>query len=266
MILPWPRNKRAFIPVNCGAIPTELLESEFFGHLKGSFTGAVSDKDGLFIVANGGTLFLDEIAELPMTMQVKLLRVIQEKAVKPVGAAHEIPIDVRILSASHKNLIQAIDEGTFRKDLYYRLNVIELNVAPLRERLSDIANLSHHLIHKIVRQQQMQPMQISKAAIEKLQTYSFPGNVRELENILERAIAMCENHSINETDIELPKDTLSSRVTPVNENLTENLMEHEKKLILQALEKTKWNRTAAARLLGVTFRTLRYRLKKMGID
>ena len=258
-----PREQGAFIPVNCGAVPTELLESEFFGHIKGSFTGATADKDGLFVAASGGTLFLDEIAELPINMQVKLLRAIQEKAVKPIGAAHEIPIDVRILSASHKSLKQEIEQGSFRKDLYYRLNVIELEVPPLRERISDVPKLTHHILNKI---SQQHPVNISKAAIEKLQSYHFPGNVRELENILERAIAMSEGNTLNPDDIDMPNSINERQELNDSPNLTENLMEHEKNLILDALEKTKWNRTAAAKILGVSFRTLRYRLKKMGID
>lgn len=262
-----PRKDKPFIPVNCGAIPNELMESEFFGHKKGSFTGAIADKSGLFVAAHGGTLFLDEIAELPITMQVKLLRAIQEKAIKPIGELYETPVDVRILSASHKNLLDEISAGRFRQDLYYRVNVIELGVPTLAERLSDIPDLAAAILKKLAKNQNREPITIKNECLDLLKTYHFPGNVRELENILERAMAMCEGSQIGLTDLHLPAlNEKSSLVTPGSADLTGILQDQEKELILDALEKTKWNRTAAARLLGISFRTLRYRLKKLGLD
>ena len=264
-----PRSDKPFIPVNCGAIPSELMESEFFGHKKGSFTGAFSDKEGLFVAAQGGTLFLDEIAELPLAMQVKLLRAIQEKAVKPVGEWSEVPVDVRILSASNKNLLDEVTAGRFRQELYYRVNVIELSVPPLKQRLSDIPLLANHILQKLTLEQRRGPIALSAVCIKALQGYSFPGNVRELENILERALALCSGHSIEVEDLQLPKDTLTQSITTGGDpdaDLPSKLQEHEKELILKALEQTKWNRTAAARLLGISFRTLRYRLKKLGLE
>ncbi|MFC3908468.1 sigma-54-dependent transcriptional regulator [Legionella dresdenensis] len=263
-----PRAEKPFIPVNCGAIPAELMESEFFGHKKGSFTGAIADKAGLFEAANGGTLFLDEIAELPLAMQVKLLRAIQEKAIKPIGEHNEIPVDVRILSASHKNLQAEIIAGRFRQDLYYRVNVIELKVPTLQERLEDIPLLANHILKKLAEKQQRGVAPLSKNCIQALQAYPFPGNVRELENILERAIALCEDNTINVSDLHLPQQS-SLPVTASKESIKDldgSLHDHEKEIILNALEKTKWNRTAAAKILGVSFRTLRYRLKKLGLD
>lgn len=271
-----PRKEKPFIPVNCGAIPSELMESEFFGHKKGSFTGAITDKTGLFVAAQGGTLFLDEIAELPLPMQVKLLRAIQEKAIKPIGELYEVPVDVRILSASHKNLTDEINNKRFRQDLYYRINVIELDVPTLAQRLSDIPALAAAILSKLAKNQNRLPVEINNDCLELLKTYHFPGNVRELENILERAVAMCEGNQIGLADLHIPQAllpltpasnvTLVTKQIPEEDNLTDFLQDQEKNLILEALEKTKWNRTAAARLLGITFRTLRYRLKKFGLD
>lgn len=263
-----PRCDKPFVPVNCGAIPSELMESEFFGHKKGSFTGAVADKQGLFVAAKGGTLFLDEIAELPLVMQVKLLRAIQEKAVKPIGELTEIPVDVRILSASNKSLFDEVAAGRFRQELYYRINVIELHVPTLKERASDIPLLAHSILEKLAKEQHREPVKLQPACIKALQAYSFPGNVRELENILERAMALCNDNTIEVSDLHLPQANEQLPLEPqtTNFDLDSNLQEHEKELILNALEKTKWNRTAAARLLGISFRTLRYRLKKLGID
>jgi len=264
-----PRAENPFIAVNCGAIPSELMESEFFGHKKGSFTGAFSDKQGLFVAAQGGTLFLDEIAELPLAMQVKLLRAIQEKAVKPIGESNEIAVDVRILSASNKNLQNEISTNRFRQELYYRINVIELRVPTLQERLSDIPLLAENILQKLANEQHKPTLNLSAACLQALQAYSFPGNVRELENILERAITLCNDNTIEVDDLHLPQanpQPLASMPSAEKFDLDETLQEHEKKLILNALEKTKWNRTAAARLLGVSFRTLRYRLKKLGLD
>lgn len=263
-----PRSDKPFIPVNCGAIPSELMESEFFGHKKGSFTGAVADKQGLFVAAQGGTLFLDEIAELPVAMQVKLLRAIQEKAVKPVGEWNEVPVDVRILSASNKNLLDEVDAGRFRQELYYRINVIELRVPTLQERLSDIPLLADNILQKLAKEQKTKPVKLQQSCIEALQSYHFPGNVRELENILERAMALCSGDTIEVSDLHLPKASKQKDTKKIKANLDleSTLQEHEKELILSVLEKTKWNRTAAARLLGISFRTLRYRLKKLGIE
>jgi two-component system, NtrC family, response regulator PilR len=266
-----PRSDKPFIPVNCGAIPSELMESEFFGHKKGSFTGAVADKSGLFVAANGGTLLLDEIAELPLAMQVKLLRAIQEKAIKPIGEHTEISVDVRILSTSHKNLQDEILAGHFRQDLYYRINVIELRVPSLKERLSDIPLLANHIFTNLAEKQGRKMLPLSKACLDALQSYNFPGNIRELENILERAMALCEGNFIKVSDLLLPQlPQLQTIFTPesqsIKQNLDSSLYKHEKDLILDALDKTKWNRTAAAKILGVSFRTLRYRLKKLGLD
>lgn len=264
-----PRSDKPFIAVNCGAIPAELMESEFFGHKKGSFTGAFADKKGLFEAAQGGTLFLDEIAELPLVMQVKLLRAIQEKAVKPIGEIHEIPVDVRILSASNKNLQEEIAAGRFRQELYYRINVIELRVPTLQERISDIPLLSENILRKLAEEQGTELVSLSPEALEALKAYDFPGNVRELENILERAMTLCNGRTIAVTDLNLPKpemEDLSILKGSEKLDLEQTLQEHEKELILNALEKTKWNRTAAAKLLGISFRTLRYRLKKLNIE
>ncbi|WP_133129697.1 sigma-54-dependent transcriptional regulator [Legionella yabuuchiae] len=264
-----PRSDKPFIAVNCGAIPSELMESEFFGHKKGSFTGAYADKQGLFEAARGGTLFLDEVAELPLAMQVKLLRAIQEKAIKPIGGLQEIPVDVRILSASNKNLIEEIAERRFRQELYYRINVIELRVPTLQERISDIPLLAENILKRLATESQAKRVILSKEALEALETYDFPGNVRELENILERAMTLCNGTIIEVQDLRLAKpEVIKPEVvtTEAKLGLDQTLIEQEKELILQALEKTKWNRTAAARLLGVSFRTLRYRLKKLGLD
>ncbi|WP_133127377.1 sigma-54-dependent transcriptional regulator [Legionella nagasakiensis] len=262
-----PRSEKPFIAINCGAIPSELMESEFFGHIKGSFTGAFADKQGLFLAAAGGTLFLDEVAELPLAMQVKLLRAIQEKAVKPIGELREIPVDVRILSASNKNLQDEITAGRFRQELYYRINVIELRVPALQERVSDIPLLADNILQKLAKEQEKESPILSKAAMQALQSYSFPGNVRELENILERALTLCNGETIEVDDLQLSQALQRPlSLTLESLDLAKTLQAHEKELILHALEKTKWNRTAAARLLGVSFRTLRYRLKKLGLD
>ena len=270
-----PRQDRPFVPVNCGAIPGELMESEFFGHKKGSFTGAVADKEGLFQSADGGTLFLDEVADLPLHMQVKLLRAIQEKAIRPIGANTEIPINVRILSATHKNLARLVKESLFRQDLFYRINVIELHVPSLRERPQDIPVLVEHFIHQIAQTWQIANPSVSADAMQALQTYAFPGNVRELENILERAMTLCEGDVIRSEDLHLP-DVSQEVKLPLpgdNESADDNglnldpvLIEKEKEVITQALEKTRYNKTAAAKLLGITFRQLRYRIKKLGLE
>lgn len=265
------RKAHPFVPVNCGAIPAELVESEFFGHKKGSFTGADSDKSGLFQAADGGTLFLDEVADLPLAMQVKLLRAIQEKAIRPIGHQTEIPINVRILSATHKNLQQLVDKDEFRKDLFYRINVIELKVPSLREHIEDIPLLSQHFLRKIAKEWQTDIAKLSVSAIRALQEYQFPGNVRELENILERAMTLFEGDSISVEDLQLPKartinDDMQSNTSYDNLSLDPTLLNTEKEAIIKALEQTKYNKTAAAKVLGITFRALRYRIKKLGIE
>jgi two-component system response regulator PilR (NtrC family) len=269
-----PRVDMPFVPVNCGAIPSELMESEFFGHRKGSFTGATADKAGLFQVAAGGTLFLDEVAELPLHMQVKLLRAIQEKAVRPVGGEREVSTDVRILSATHRDLAALVASGDFRQDLYYRLNVIQLRVPPLRERSSDIPLLARHCLEKLARQSGQSGLELSEAAVRLLQTYDFPGNVRELENILERATTLCEGSMIRPEDLQLPASGSLADAGRYDEMAVEpgavpldTYMDNiEKDVLLKALEQTRYNKTAAARKLGITFRALRYRLKKLGLE
>jgi len=271
-----PRADSPFVPVNCGAIPSELMESEFFGHKKGSFTGAIQEQAGLFQVAEGGTLFLDEVAELPLHMQVKLLRAIQEKAVRPIGAQQETPTDVRILSATHRNLAQLVEDGQFRQDLFYRLNVIQLEVPPLRNRSEDIPLLSEHFLRILARQNEQPGLKIEADAQRTLCQYTFPGNVRELENILERATTLCENSTITTADLQLPGRTpgggadLARETTPEMEPgavpLDTYMDNIEKDALVKALEQTRYNKTAAAKLLGITFRALRYRLKKLGLE
>lgn len=265
-----PRIDRLFIPVNCGAIPTELMESEFFGHRKGSFTGAHEDKPGLFQAADGGTLFLDEVADLPLAMQVKLLRAIQEKSVRSVGGQQETVVDVRILCATHKDLNVEVAAGRFRQDLYYRLNVIELRVPSLRERREDIEQLSSSILQRLANSTGQPAAKLHPQALETLKGYRFPGNVRELENMLERAYTLCENDQIDASDLRMAETTHSTEVGDPNladiDNLEDYLESIERKLILQALEETRWNRTAAAQRLNLTFRSMRYRLKKLGLD
>ncbi|MBV2194847.1 MAG: sigma-54 dependent transcriptional regulator [Azonexus sp.] len=255
----------AFVPVNCGAIPENLMESEFFGYRKGAFTGAQDDRDGFFQAASGGTLFLDEVADLPLAMQVKLLRAIQEKRVRKVGSVTEEPVDVRIICATHKNLRDLVDKGAFRQDLYYRLNVIELRMPPLRERSEDIAPLVAAVLRRLSGDT---PPRLSAAALKALEFYSFPGNVRELENILERATALCSGDSIEVDDLQLgPEEIHDAGIEGRgSETLDEYLNRLERQAILEALQKAEGNRTAAARLLGVTFRSMRYRLERLGIE
>ena len=293
-----PHYDAPFIPVNCGAIPGELMESEFFGHMKGSFTGAVSDKKGLFHAANGGTLFLDEVADLPLPMQVKLLRGIQEKAIRPIGGQKEISVDVRILSATHKDLAEEVKAGRFRQDLFYRINVIELKVPALRERHDDVPALAADLLTRIADEYQITRPELSEEALASLQAYHFPGNVRELQNILERAMTLCENDIIEVEDLALTtsgefvpeepsageslsepiesdsdQDTYAEQVTVPQDALPEDreslgsyLEDIEKNVIVKALEATRWNKTAAAKKLGITFRALRYKLKKLDLE
>ena len=273
-----------FVPVNCGAIPSELMESELFGHKKGSFTGAHADKDGLFQVAQGGTLFLDEVAELPLHMQVKLLRVIQEKSVRAIGAPSESPVDVRVLSATHKNLAKLVEDGKFRQDLYYRINVIELAVPPLRQRREDIPVMAAAILARLGGDGAQ--IRLSEEAEAALQAYPFPGNVRELENILERAVALCDGQAIDVDDLYLPQvealigqeadaplrplqsspgaDTLPTG--PDGRPLPEAIEQMERDTIQKALEANRYNKTKTAAQLGITFRALRYKLKKLGME
>ena len=275
-----PRGDGPFVPVNCGAIPDELMESEFFGHKKGSFTGAYEDKEGLFLAAQGGTLFLDEVADLPLHMQVKLLRAIQEKAVRPVGTQKEVPTDIRILSATHKDLAALVDNGDFRQDLFYRINVIQISVPPLRERPEDIVILAQHTLNALADEWQMEMPVLSDKACRRLEDYPFPGNVRELENVLERAVTLCDDDVIMPEHLHLPTGNegedngqlqgatsgeLASEFN-IGDSLEDYLTDIEKQAILKALEDTRWNRTAAAKKLGMSFRSLRYRLKKLGLD
>ncbi len=269
------RSEGPFVAVNCGAIPTELMESELFGHKRGSFTGAVSDKKGLVQSAEGGTLFLDEVADLPLHMQVKLLRVVQEKTVRPIGESREETIDVRILSATHKNLGDLVAQGLFREDLFYRINVIELRVPSLRERTSDIPEIAEAILQRLGRRANTEAPQLSPQAIETLQAYPFPGNVRELENVMERALTLCGEGLIEAEHIKLrgtPRTPTNTEVTlleaPVETSgaLGDKLEDMERDAIIKALEKTRYNKTAAAKLLGMSFRALRYRVKKLGIE
>lgn len=284
-----PRNQGPFVPVNCGAIPSELMESEFFGHKKGSFTGAISNKAGLFKVADGGTLFLDEVADLPLAMQVKLLRSIQERSIRPIGEEKEQPVNVRILSATHKDLNHLVDQGLFRQDLFYRINVIEVKVPCLRERTGDIRILANHILTKISEEWDQEPPKLSIDAQRALDRYDFPGNVRELENILERAMTLCEGDTIQEDDLRLsnkraqptqpvadpnllpddfdiPTPASAPNTTDAAGPLNNYLDDLEKSAIVTALERNRWNKTATAKELGLTLRALRYRLKKLGID
>ena len=265
-----PRANHPFVPVNCGAIPSELMESEFFGHRKGSFSGAIEDKPGLFQAAHGGTLFLDEVADLPLPMQVKLLRAIQEKAVRSVGGQQEEVVDVRILCATHKDLDAEVAAARFRQDLYYRLNVIELRVPPLRERRDDIEPLASHVLMRLAADTGQPAAKLHPHALDALKSYRFPGNVRELENMLERAHTLCENKQIEASDLRLAEGNCAAEgglldLTQID-NLEAYLENVERQLILQALEETRWNRTAAAQRLNLSFRSMRYRLKKFGLD
>ncbi len=274
-----PRADQPFVPINCGAIPEHLMESEFFGYKKGSFTGATQDKAGLFQAAHGGTLFLDEVAELPQHMQVKLLRVIQERAVRPIGTQTEVAMDVRILSATHKDLSKLVEEGAFRQDLFYRLNVIELRLPSLRERPEDIPPLAEHILERLGHDHGLTPPGLTPAALEELCHYAFPGNVRELENILERVFTLCDGPWITPADLHLPEPTTSPVWLPdppeppepnsqpaMVSDLEGYLEGLEREAITKALETTRYNKTAAAEKLGISFRALRYRLKKLGLD
>jgi len=261
-----PRSDHPFVAVNCGAIPQELMESEFFGHVKGSFTGAISDKSGLFKVANHGTLFLDEIADLPMIMQVKLLRAIQEKTIRPVGGTSESAIDVRIISATHKNLQQLVKEGLFRQDLYYRINVIELNLPALREHAEDLPGLINFCLDKICKKNAIAKPEIQPEAMQALLSHHYPGNVRELENILEGALALHEDNRIVAKDLKLSRTMPVSAPTPHEGTLEQQVESFEKQIIENTLNSNQWNRTTAANQLGISLRQLRYKLEKLGLD
>lgn len=271
------RDSSNFVAVNCGAIPSELMESEFFGHIKGSFTGALKNKKGLFEAARGGTLFLDEVADLPLLMQVKLLRAIQEKVIRKVGSNEEVTIDVRILSATHKDLSKEVNNERFRNDLFYRINVIELHVPPLRERKEDIPLLADFSLQRLSKEWQLEKPVLSVQALAALKSHSFPGNVRELENTLERAFTLCEGNTIDAEDLQLSSN---SRTIPSSQTITSTTLSTdgpfgdldgyleaiEKDALMMALEKTRWSKTAAAELLGISFRQMRHRLKKLGLD
>jgi two-component system response regulator PilR (NtrC family) len=264
------RRERPFVPVNCGAIPESLMESEFFGYKKGAFTGADQDRDGFFQAANGGTLFLDEVADLPLPMQVKLLRAIQEKRVRKVGATQEEPLDVRIISATHQDLARLVEAGKFRQDLFYRLNVIELKMPPLRDCREDIPQITASILARIARAAGAPPARLSPAALAELAQYDFPGNIRELENVLERATALSGGAEIGPGDLMLKPVVAEEPGSRAAEGalgapLPEYLDRVEREAILEALARTNFNRTAAAKLLGVTFRTLRYRMQRLGI-
>ena len=271
-----PRAGAPFVPVNCGAIPPDLVESELFGHRKGAFTGAIADNPGLFKAADGGTLFLDEVAELPLPAQVKLLRVLQEKKARPVGGQREVPIDVRLISATHRDLAAEVVGSRFRQDLFYRINVIELHLPPLRERAGDVPILVEHFLARIAHQNGTAVPRLSASALAALARYAFPGNVRELENVLERALALAEGDTLETTDLYLPAtpsfeapatatvDRLEAMAADIT--LEDSVGEIQRQFILRALEENRWNRTAAARQLGMSLRALRYRLAKLGIE
>lgn len=273
-----PRAAGPFVAVNCGAIPEDLIESELFGHLKGSFTGASRDKLGLFQAAEGGTLFLDEVGDLPLTMQVKLLRAIQEKRIRPVGASEEIATDVRLLSATHRSLAAEVEAGRFREDLFFRINVIELRVPSLRERRDDIPALVELLIRRIAKENRSGVPTVPADVVEHLKSYRFPGNVRELENMLERAMALSEDETISAEDLQLGNSptpaaprteepvATGSLLTRVAGDLDGYLEDLERAVLTEALEAHRWNRTETAKSLGVSFRSLRYRLKKLELD
>jgi two-component system response regulator PilR (NtrC family) len=263
------RREKPFVPVNCGAIPENLMESEFFGYKKGAFTGAEADRDGFFQAANGGTLFLDEVADLPLSMQVKLLRAIQEKSARKVGATAEDAVDVRVICATHQNLAACVEAGKFRQDLYYRLNVIGLHLPPLRECREDIPLLSAAILARLAEQTAAGAHSLSTGAVEALHQYGFPGNARELENILERAVALAAREQIEVADLQLAEPvTAAEEETPGPDAkwpLQDYLDRLEREAILEALARTRFNRTAAAKLLGITFRALRYRMERLDI-
>ena len=266
-----PRNEQPFIAVNCGAIPSELMESEFFGHKKGAFTGANSNKEGFFQAAQGGTLFLDEVADLPLAMQVKLLRAIQENVIRPVGSESEMPVDVRILSASHKDLHDEVEQQNFREDLFYRLDVINLQVPPLRARKDDLPSLIKHILSRLAYSLDSASFELANDALQRLKQYNFPGNIRELENILQRAVTLIDGQVIQAEDLKLKQagpiknQTNQFQLEP-GQTLEEYLENIERSILKSTLEENRWNKTAAAEQLGMSFRSMRYRLKKLDID
>lgn len=260
------RASKPFVGVNCGAIPENLMESEFFGYRKGAFTGAESDREGFFQAANGGTLFLDEVADLPLAMQVKLLRAIQEKRVRRIGDTQEQAVDVRIICATHQNLKERVEQGKFRQDLFYRLNVIELKMPSLRDRPDDILPLASQILKRLSAESGVRLPRLTQQAESALGSYSFPGNVRELENILERALALSLGDEIEQDDLHLdPAECTQASGQIQEDSLQAYLDAVEKQAINEALGKTSGNRTAAARVLGVTFRSLRYRMERLGM-
>jgi two-component system response regulator PilR (NtrC family) len=262
-----PRGGHPFVPVNCGAIPENLMESEFFGYKKGAFTGADNDRDGFFQAASSGTLFLDEVGDLPLQMQVKLLRVIQEKRVRKIGGTAEEPVDVRIISATHQNLKALVDQGKFRKDLFYRLNVIELKMPSLRECREDIPLLARRVLERLAGESGAAPPRLSAEALHALERYPFPGNVRELENVLERATALLSGAQIGVEDLQLAPVIEDAEPPSADGGALQDYLDRvERQAILDALQKTRFNRTAAAKLLGVTFRSLRYRMERLGLN
>jgi two-component system response regulator PilR (NtrC family) len=267
------RAENEFVAVNCGAIPESLIEAEFFGHVKGAFTGANTDRPGLFEAAHGGTIFLDEIGELPVPMQVKLLRVLQERKVKRVGGIQEKEVDVRVVAATNRDLEAEVEKGAFRQDLFYRLNVIQLRLPPLRERREDLPLLVDHFLRKFSAEHGRQLSGIEPDAMSALMSHSFPGNVRELENLIERAVTLAPGDRISADTLPTlsPMSTASAHASPApglppeGLDLEKVVEDFERGIIIKALEHTRGNRTEAARLLGVTFRSLRYRLSKLGI-
>ncbi len=290
------RSGQPFIAVNCSAIPEQLLEAEFFGYRKGAFTGAMEDREGFFQAANGGTLFLDEIGDLPLPMQSKLLRAIQERSVRPVGAVAEVPVNVRLLSATHKDLAAEVHAGQFRQDLYYRLNVIQIRVPPLRERLEDLVSISEHVLERIAHDAGVSPPpRLTRDALVHLERYPFPGNVRELENLLHRAVALSGGETIDVYDLGLPESVFTDSaaqeldlitenthgdvlqavralapLVPVEEPLPSNLEHHldhvERDILVRALERHRFNRTAAGASLGLSLRQMRYRMARLGVN
>ncbi len=261
-----PRANKPFIAINCGAIPHELMESEFFGHKKGSFSGAIADKQGFFQAAQGGTLFLDEVADLSLNLQVKLLRAIQEKKIRPVGEQQEIPVDVRLLSATHKNLAKMVQEGSFRQDLYYRINVIELNLPALRDRACDIPLITQHLLERLSSNNGVPTPKLCTKAQMALSHYAFPGNVRELENILERALALHEGDMIDLDDLNLPVNQEARIAEPDRSSLQNFLEEIERKVLSTTLDQNRWDKSMAADALGISLRSLSFRMKKLGME
>ena len=265
------RAQAPFIAVNCGAIPEELMESELFGHKKGAFTGAIADAPGLFRQADGGTLFLDEIGELSLGLQVKLLRALQERKVKAVGASEELDVDVRVIAATNRDLEAEVARGAFRADLYYRLNVIEVNIPPLRLRREDIQPLAEHFLRRFGNEHG-RLMRLSAAALRRLETYDYPGNVRELENVIERSVALSSTTEIGADDLpelrapRAPSPELAAGLPPEGVDLDRLLADYERMWVQRALEQTNGVRKRAAGLLGISFRSLRYRLDKLGIE